>query len=77
MEKQDLQTGEWSPVSSYVRGTEFDVPNLDEGKRYNFRVKAVNENGASEPLESQTPITATNPVGRLKLLNLLWEDALL
>ncbi|CDS41841.2 expressed conserved protein [Echinococcus multilocularis] len=62
VEKQDLQTGEWLPVSSYVRGTEFNVPNLDEGKRYNFRVKAVNENGASEPLESQTPIRATNPV---------------
>ncbi|VDL60884.1 unnamed protein product, partial [Hymenolepis diminuta] len=62
VEKQDATTGEWTPVSSYVRGTEFDVPSLDEGKRYNFRVKAVNENGQSEPLESETPITAENPV---------------
>uniref|UniRef100_A0A5K3EN24 non-specific serine/threonine protein kinase n=1 Tax=Mesocestoides corti TaxID=53468 RepID=A0A5K3EN24_MESCO len=62
VEKQDLKTGEWSPVSNYVRGTELEVSGLDEGKRYNFRVKAVNENGASEPLESNSPITAENPV---------------
>ncbi|KAM3173269.1 hypothetical protein ACTXT7_012839 [Hymenolepis weldensis] len=62
VEKQDATTGEWTPVSSYVRGTEFDVPSLDEGKRYKFRVKAVNENGQSEPLESETPIIAENPV---------------
>lgn len=63
MEKQDATTGEWKPVSSYVRGTEFEVPNLDEGKRYKFRVKAVNENGQSEPLETESTITAENPVG--------------
>ena len=67
VEKQDAVTGEWIPVSSYVRGTEFNVPNLDEGKRYKFRVKAVNESGASEPLESDAPITAENPVGMLVL----------
>lgn len=64
VEKQDMKTGEWTPVSSFVRATECEVGGLDEGKRYNFRVKAVNENGVSEPLETESSITAENPISK-------------
>lgn len=31
------------------------------GKKYKFRVKAVNKEGESEPLESKDPVEAKNP----------------
>lgn len=37
------------------------VTGLNEGKDYLFRVKAVNSEGESEPLETDVPITAKNP----------------
>lgn len=41
--------------------TEMDVKGLDPNHRYQFRVKAVNEEGESEPLETESAITAKNP----------------
>uniref|UniRef100_A0A0P4W7D9 Fibronectin type-III domain-containing protein n=1 Tax=Scylla olivacea TaxID=85551 RepID=A0A0P4W7D9_SCYOL len=40
---------------------EFDVTGLQEGKKYKFRVKAVNPEGESEPLEADKAIIAKNP----------------
>lgn len=37
------------------------VGKLNEGHDYNFRVKAVNRQGESKPLVSDTSITAKNP----------------
>lgn len=39
------------------------VGGLHEGKEYQFRVKAVNAEGESEPLETDTSIIAKNPYG--------------
>uniref|UniRef100_A0A3Q0KKY1 non-specific serine/threonine protein kinase n=1 Tax=Schistosoma mansoni TaxID=6183 RepID=A0A3Q0KKY1_SCHMA len=61
VEKQDQSTGEWTPVSKFVRGTEYDVLGLDEGKKHKFRVRAANEFGLSEPLELDHTITTENP----------------
>ncbi|CAL8090942.1 unnamed protein product [Calicophoron daubneyi] len=61
VEKQDQATGEWVPVSRFVRGTEYDVTGLEDGKKYKFRVRAVNDFGAGEPLELDQAITAQNP----------------
>ncbi|CAH8526186.1 unnamed protein product [Heterobilharzia americana] len=61
VEKQDQSTGEWTPVSKFVRGTEYDVLGLDEGKKHKFRVRAANEYGLSEPLELDHTITTENP----------------
>ena len=36
---------------------------LQEGKKYKFRVKAVNPEGESEPLEADKAIIAKNPYG--------------
>lgn len=37
------------------------IAGLNEGKDYLFRVKAVNVEGESEPLETETATTAKNP----------------
>ena len=42
---------------------EADVGGLQEGKKYKFRVKAVNKEGESEPLETDQSILAKNPFG--------------
>lgn len=47
-----------------MNGTTTTVKGLQEGKKYAFRVKAVNMYGTSEPLESDT-ISAKNPFGML------------
>ncbi|KAF8572507.1 hypothetical protein P879_00960 [Paragonimus westermani] len=61
VEKQDLNTGDWTPVSKFVRTPEYDVLGLEEGKKHKFRVRAVNEFGLGEPLELERPFTAENP----------------
>lgn len=42
----------------------FTVDGLTPKKKYKFRVKAVNKEGESEPLETEEPILARNPYGK-------------
>ena len=42
-----------------------DVPGLQEGKEYMFRVKACNDEGESEPLETDHAVLAKDPYGRI------------
>ncbi|XP_071942196.1 twitchin-like isoform X2 [Antedon mediterranea] len=60
VEKKAAGTGEWEKVSSFVPGTTFKVRKLDEGTEYEFRVKAENTFGESEPLKSES-VVAKNP----------------
>lgn len=62
LEKLDTKTGRWVPVGR-TNGpeTEMDVKGLQEGHDYQFRVKAINDEGESEPLETETSIKAKNP----------------
>lgn len=62
VEKFDKKQGRWVPVGR-VPGdeTEMDVKGLQEGHEYNFRVRAINEEGESEPLEADKSIIAKNP----------------
>uniref|UniRef100_A0A1I8IQH6 Ig-like domain-containing protein n=1 Tax=Macrostomum lignano TaxID=282301 RepID=A0A1I8IQH6_9PLAT len=55
--KQDPRTGEWSPVSKFVRKPEYEAMGLETDKPVRFRVRAENRNGLSEPLELETPVT--------------------
>lgn len=62
IEKLDKATGRWVPVGrTDGQAEEFDIKGLQEGHDYVFRVKAVNDEGESEPLESDHSICARNP----------------
>lgn len=62
VEKMDMQTGRWVPIGRSQK-PEMDVKGLQEGHEYNFRVKAVNDEGESEPLHTDGTIIAKNPYG--------------
>ena len=58
IERQDLDTGSWVPCGEAGPGdTEAQVCGLTGGRRYKFRVKAVNTVDESEPLESEEEVT--------------------
>lgn len=62
VEKQDVQTGKWVPAGFVDPDkTSHEITGLEPNKKYNFRVKAVNEEGESEPLETDTATLAKNP----------------
>ena len=44
--------------------TEMDVTGLEPGKKYEFRVKAHNDEGDSDPLEGEDAIVARDPFGK-------------
>ncbi|GMT25440.1 hypothetical protein PFISCL1PPCAC_16735 [Pristionchus fissidentatus] len=61
VEKCLMKSGEpirWDKVTSFVRNLSFSVNNLFENERYLFRIRAENQYGISDPLESSEPITA-------------------
>lgn len=60
IEKLDPLTGQWIPCGRSTE-PEADVTGLQEGKKYKFRVKAVNKEGESEELETDQEIVAKNP----------------
>lgn len=51
----------WVKLSSFVRNTHYDVIGLEPNRQYNFRVRAENQYGISEPLQADEPITAKFP----------------
>ena len=67
IEKKPKGSDKWSKVPGSIPGdtTEGEAKNLDAGKDYDFRVRAVNENGESEPLQTDRPVTAKHPFGKL------------
>lgn len=65
VEKMDAQTGRWIPVGR-TQEPEMDIKGLQEGHEYTFRVKALNEEGESDALESDGSIVSKNPYGKQK-----------
>lgn len=64
VEKLDTLTGRWVPVGKVDKDTnEINVKGLEQGKKYHFRVKAVNNEGESDPLESDRSTLAKDPFG--------------
>ena len=62
VEKMDPTTGIWTPAAETIGAeTTADVKGLTPGKKYKFRVKAVNRQGDSDPLYSDKDIIAKNP----------------
>lgn len=60
VEKMDTETGLWVPVSK-TKEPQMEVLGLTPGHEYKFRVRALNKEGESEPLEAEKPIIAKNP----------------
>lgn len=70
VEKLDVLTGRWTPVGKAGKDqTEIPVTGLEEGKKYHFRVKAINNEGESEPLETDRSTLAKNPFGKIALVD--------
>lgn len=67
VEKLDKSTGRWIPVGR-TADTEMDIKGLQEGHEYEFRVKALNEEGESEPLVTDGSTLAKNPYGKFLIL---------
>lgn len=66
VERMDPTTGRWIPAGRTDKDTtELPVTGLDPGKKYHFRVKALNDEGESEPLETERPTLAKNPYGKI------------
>ncbi|KJH43663.1 fibronectin type III domain protein [Dictyocaulus viviparus] len=63
VEKRDIRTNTWVPVSTFVPGTKITVPKLVEGHEYEMRVMAENAFGRSDPLCTSSPILAKDPFG--------------
>lgn len=62
IEKLDTAVGRWVPAGTVdPEKTEQEIKGLEPNHRYQFRVKAVNEEGESEPLETDSAIVAKNP----------------
>ncbi|KAL3252349.1 hypothetical protein MRX96_017668 [Rhipicephalus microplus] len=58
----DTATGRWVPCGKADKDTtEMKVSGLEPGKKYQFRVKAINNEGESEPLETERSTLAKNP----------------
>lgn len=60
VEKFDPDMGLWLPVGK-SSNPEMEVTDLTPGHEYEFRVKAFNKEGESEPLVTLSPITAKDP----------------
>ncbi|KAJ8886792.1 hypothetical protein PR048_013004 [Dryococelus australis] len=62
LEKMDLDTGRWIPAGEVGPDKDsFTFDGLSPKKKYKFRVKAVNKEGESDPLETTDAIVAKNP----------------
>ena len=61
VEKRDKKTGVWEKVSDCVPSSPVTIKGLKEGHEYDFRVMAENQNGVSEPLQTEEPVLAKNP----------------
>lgn len=64
MEKCEATSGIWERVPTVISGNTCPIRDLTEGKRYRFRVTAVNPMGPGEPGEISGAVTAKNPFGK-------------
>ncbi len=61
VEKAEQGTGNWTKVSSYVTSTSVRIRNLVMNKEYDFKIRAENQYGISQPAFTSEPITARYP----------------
>lgn len=68
VEKQEEGTGFWERVPGIIKDNGIHCTDLEPGKKYNFRVKATNAYGTSDPCETDKPTLAKNPYGMSAVL---------
>jgi len=63
VERRDISQGEdaWIEVTASCKDNNFNVTGLTKDNAYEFRVMAVNDNGQSKPLVSETSVVAKLP----------------
>lgn len=67
VEKYDPDSGVWLPAGKTTGpATKLEVDDLVPGHEYKFRVKAVNKQGESEPLETFGSIIAKDAFSKFK-----------
>jgi len=65
VEKCEEGSGFWEKVPGVVHGTNHVIKDLEKGKKYNFRVKAQNMYGTSEPAVTDKATLAKDPYGKV------------
>ena len=65
VEKCEDGSDVWDKVPGLVANNSLVAKDLEPGKKYKFRVKAVNRLGQGEPCETNKAILAKNPYGQL------------
>ncbi len=63
VEMLDVKKASWQEVGKIVGDTQCGVPGLEAKRIYKFRVKAVNSEGESSPLITDTETLAKDPYG--------------
>uniref|UniRef100_A0A8D0C4R5 Myomesin 3 n=1 Tax=Salvator merianae TaxID=96440 RepID=A0A8D0C4R5_SALMN len=77
IERCEVGTDEWVLCNDKPAKTcRFPVWGLTEGKTYQFRVKAVNRAGVSNPSKASDPVTMIDPNEGKRLMNIPYDDGM-
>ena len=63
IEAHDADTRKWISVGQVQQDTQCGIPNLEPGRKYRFRVRAVNAEGISDPLATEKEVLTKDPWG--------------
>ena len=61
VERKDITYSSWITISTFCKDCYFTVQGLTENQEYEFRIRAVNDNGMGPPLDGANPIKARSP----------------
>ncbi|XP_042295146.1 myomesin-3 [Sceloporus undulatus] len=77
IERCEVGTDEWVPCNDMlVKTCRSPITGLTEGKMYQFRVKAVNCVGISNPSKASDPVTMIDPNEAKRLMNIPYDDGM-
>ena len=71
----DVSVGECMNISSFVRGTSYNVFRLETNRKYLFRVRAENQYGVSAPLWRRIATGSSSTTASFKTQHITWPTA--